>query len=295
MINLVLRIIVFLFSLQISIEACSCLNSDIIDSFNSTELVFSGIPVNKKEVKIPLSFGESIYYQIKYDYDFKITNILKGNQIGKIQIRSGSGGGDCGYNFEIDKEYLVFADHDKDYWITSICTHNSIKENFDYEEKMLILDWHINPAHRIPNPMYRQINDIIRSRKKIKLPCNENLRSVLRGKTFYFVKPTEFNYYFPIKFMNDDRLQYSDYDFKKYKLSLWKGKCSIFIKNENGKKYRLILNSQNSITPLEINKNSAKVDEEFLDGLFYSFPSNITILDISTYVLYNKYSSKKGK
>lgn len=62
---------------------------------------------------------------------FEVSQIWKGGAESQIIIHTGSGGGDCGFNFEKDKEYLVYAHPstmygDKELLITIICDRTNL-------------------------------------------------------------------------------------------------------------------------------------------------------------------------
>lgn len=290
-------IILTLFCWQESIQACSCYRGDFIDAFNSTTMVFVGKPVKSTEVEVALP-DEPKFHRIMYDFDFKVLKILKGNQLSEIRVRTGSGGGDCGYGFDLNREYLVFTGFYKGQWNTSICTHTVPKDSFAYEAKMLRLSWEQNPALRTSRPVFSQIDAILKNSEKPNLSCDNSLRTVLSGKKFYFVLPIEFKYNDPIDFKKDGSAEYSYYEFKNFQIMPWRGKCTIFLSNTEGGQYRLLLNSDSSVTLLEIWNNAGQKDEAFFDrGKFYTFPDNITQIDIMAFTLYNRYrteNSKKG-
>jgi hypothetical protein len=55
-------------------------------------------------------------------YEFRVEESLKGKLTDNLEIFTGRGGGDCGYNFEIGKKYLVYAGSSQEKLGTSICT-----------------------------------------------------------------------------------------------------------------------------------------------------------------------------
>jgi hypothetical protein len=43
----------------------------------------------------------------------------------RVEIRTGMGGGDCGYSFERGRSYVVYAYQDKDGLVASLCTRTA--------------------------------------------------------------------------------------------------------------------------------------------------------------------------
>jgi hypothetical protein len=71
-------------------------------------------------------------YERLYGFDvfFKVLNSWKGVDKTFVKVNTGRGGGDCGYSFILDQEYLVYASYaygiPNNYWVTSICSRNAI-------------------------------------------------------------------------------------------------------------------------------------------------------------------------
>jgi len=53
---------------------------------------------------------------------FQVYKLWKGPQITVISISTGEGGGDCGIDFIVGREYLVYASQNKGQWYTGICS-----------------------------------------------------------------------------------------------------------------------------------------------------------------------------
>jgi hypothetical protein len=54
-------------------------------------------------------------------FQFSVKEVLKGNIGGKVDVLTGRGGGDCGYNFNIATQYLVYATFSEGQLATNIC------------------------------------------------------------------------------------------------------------------------------------------------------------------------------
>ncbi len=64
------------------------------------------------------------------DISFDVQDSWQGVNTTQITVRTGSGGGDCGYNFQQGKQYLVYADHSPDGDLyASICTRTASLAN----------------------------------------------------------------------------------------------------------------------------------------------------------------------
>jgi hypothetical protein len=103
-----------------TVYACSCASPpDVEAQFSRSEAVFAGRVLEVKEQRyLNGSMTKAAL--------FEVSHIWKGGTESQIIINTGSGGGDCGLNFEEGKEYLVYAHPstmygDKELLITIIC------------------------------------------------------------------------------------------------------------------------------------------------------------------------------
>jgi hypothetical protein len=114
-------------------HACTCIReSNVKSAFKSTDLVFTGKVISVQEI---IEWSDTSYAYLFYKkdsildnydkyklrffgdnkklvYTIEITKNYKGKiKTSTIDIRTGfgHGGGDCGFNFDIGKEYLVYA------------------------------------------------------------------------------------------------------------------------------------------------------------------------------------------
>lgn len=126
-------ILTLIFSAQ-QIFSCTCIgNSSISDDIKSSKLIFKGKIIkkevitiydsdplsirrfyddlnNKKEFKSYEDYKESIWGIKLLEYTVQKKKMFKGrNKSEFIKIRSGFGNGDCGYEFQMNKTYLIFA------------------------------------------------------------------------------------------------------------------------------------------------------------------------------------------
>lgn len=108
-----------------TVYACSCARpQDVAEQFNRSQAVFAGRVLEVKEQRhLNGSMTKAAL--------FEVSHIWKGGTESQIIIHTGSGGGDCGINFEKSKEYLVFAHTStmyggKELFITIICDRTNV-------------------------------------------------------------------------------------------------------------------------------------------------------------------------
>jgi 5-hydroxyisourate hydrolase-like protein (transthyretin family) len=99
--------------------ACSCVvGSPICETFWRTDAVFSGEVVDISSapgVKDQLPLGNRLVR-------IRVIQAWRGGASGIVEVRTGSGGGDCGYNFQQGVRYLVFASQWSGTLSTGICS-----------------------------------------------------------------------------------------------------------------------------------------------------------------------------
>lgn len=139
------------------IYACSCIKVNIKKEFKRSDLIFTGQLVDIIERTatdtIPLKSGNHYVREYKWkDFKFKVSEIIEGkNKTEFITIASTAGGVDCGINFNLNTNYLVYSSEIdyylnslgegtklKPYYTSSICTRTkTIKENRKREIRKL--------------------------------------------------------------------------------------------------------------------------------------------------------------
>jgi hypothetical protein len=114
--------------------ACTCMGGhSLSDAVRTTDVLFTGTLLARHE------YGRVVCYTIAVSRDFKKT--APGDT---IYICSGYGNGDCGFMFEPDKEYIIYASVSRyleeylanertertgrEYW-TDICTRTREKDD----------------------------------------------------------------------------------------------------------------------------------------------------------------------
>jgi hypothetical protein len=130
---MIMRIFVSLFVSFLSFYtfSCTCIgDSSISKEFEKSNIVITGKVLAYKNVKIwsDTSYAKYAYTnsnsQLTYDefkfqsplfgiilreYTVLIDTVFKGDISDTIQIRTGFGGGDCGYQFTVGESYLIYA------------------------------------------------------------------------------------------------------------------------------------------------------------------------------------------
>lgn len=99
--------------------ACSCIGGlPICQTFWETDVVFAGevIDISRAETPAPPPIMGNRLVR------FRVERTWRGNAFGTIEVRTGNGGGDCGYSFQRGSKYLVYARRFQGVLTTSICS-----------------------------------------------------------------------------------------------------------------------------------------------------------------------------
>ncbi|MDT4965429.1 MAG: hypothetical protein QOJ64_166 [Acidobacteriota bacterium] len=105
--------------------ACSCFSGGPpCQAFANTEVVFVGTPIELTMTTIKQTVGNREYDYPQRVFTFRVEEAFRGMPLTEVQIVTGNGGGDCGYDFRIGERYIVYAGHDtaKDTYGASICS-----------------------------------------------------------------------------------------------------------------------------------------------------------------------------
>ncbi|TBL79473.1 hypothetical protein [Paenibacillus thalictri] len=108
-----------------TVYACSCAQpQDVAAQFNRSQAVFSGRVLEFKEQR-------HLNGSLTKAALFEVSHIWKGGSESKITIHTGTGGGDCGFKFEKNKEYLVYAQPStmyggKELLVTILCDRTNV-------------------------------------------------------------------------------------------------------------------------------------------------------------------------
>ncbi len=121
--------------------ACSCVGEmSVRKALKKSEVVFIGKVISKEKITIKqkLIGTESYINHYYYKVELIIDQLYKGKiKTSTIEIITGVGGGDCGYVFEINEKYVVYAikknryyndgDKTKKFLYTDICQRTTTK------------------------------------------------------------------------------------------------------------------------------------------------------------------------
>lgn len=107
-------------------------------AIKESDVVFMGKVLSKEKVIVPQKLPgiETTIYHRYYKFTFTIECKYKGKiKTDTVEIITGVGDGDCGYNFEIGKNYVVYSNWKKKYFregskvskflYTDICTRTT--------------------------------------------------------------------------------------------------------------------------------------------------------------------------
>jgi len=89
---------------------CSLLHTPPCVAFRETPVVFAGLVRSIEEEKIDIiRFGKKENIRVGLTAHFVVEEALKGISVSEVDVATGGGGGDCGYNFKAGERYLVYA------------------------------------------------------------------------------------------------------------------------------------------------------------------------------------------
>lgn len=95
-------------------KACTCIGeSTVKNEIKETDAVFVGTIAESEEIRIYDTLSpNTIIHRVEMKYTMIVETIYKGRQFSDTAfIFTGSGGGDCGFNFQIGQKYIVYAGH----------------------------------------------------------------------------------------------------------------------------------------------------------------------------------------
>ena len=115
----IIRKVIIVFSIFDLLYPCSCEEPPSPEeAFEDADVVFSGLVTN-------IVLDDSGYY---YEVTFQVIDVWKGEGLEEITVLTETYSDTCGYNFQINHEYLVYA-YNYDWGIyTNICTRTNLLE-----------------------------------------------------------------------------------------------------------------------------------------------------------------------
>lgn len=91
--------------------ACSCAGTpQPCESFWKTDAIFTGTVSSQSIISVQRGEGTSRYTTQQVLVRLSVADVFRGEVVGpELEIVTGMGGGDCGYRFEVAKQYLIYA------------------------------------------------------------------------------------------------------------------------------------------------------------------------------------------
>jgi hypothetical protein len=160
--------LIILFTLTIfhtNSYSCTCLPISVKESIKKSDVIFIGSVLKVDTIKVILqnfisakiSTSDSGFYAIGHLVSLKLKKAFKGKSISDtIYIITGQGGGDCGFDFKLNKDYIIYSKRE-DYYLV------------DSEDKM-------NSKYKTHKQKYLTTNDCDRTTDNIRK--EENLLKV---------------------------------------------------------------------------------------------------------------------
>ena len=97
------------------------------DAYNMADVVFSG------QVTTIVDDWNNLLKEVSID----VYDVWKGTIQFQILILTGIDDGICGYNFEVNEEYLIYGNYSGDFVWTNICTRTNLLENSEEDLEYL--------------------------------------------------------------------------------------------------------------------------------------------------------------
>lgn len=109
-------------------NACSCGGGGApCESFGTASAVFAGTVIAVRENSPPKKIDRNeTDWLPRLVYKFSIQQAYSGVAGTEVEVFTGGGGGDCGYQFKVGQRYLVYAHLYKERLTTSICTRTQL-------------------------------------------------------------------------------------------------------------------------------------------------------------------------
>lgn len=100
--------------------ACNCVGTaNPKEAIRNTDQIFKANVLSEKYLSIPFEFaGQKAGINMEFkQFTLQIEKTYKGKiKHGKITITTGIGHGDCGFAFQVNQEYVVYANWRHDYY-----------------------------------------------------------------------------------------------------------------------------------------------------------------------------------
>jgi hypothetical protein len=103
---------------------CSCIGESTVEGeFQSSDVVLKGKVISKRIIDVSDTTMPGYTFH-EAEYKFRVLTLYKGQvKQDTLTIITGLGGGDCGYPFEMGKEYVVYSFFDSYIYSRGNTTH----------------------------------------------------------------------------------------------------------------------------------------------------------------------------
>lgn len=105
-------------------QACQCVPMSLEKHYGAADVVFVGDPTVIRLVETPARYFPSGVTQ-SIIVEFRVQRWWKGGRRKKVVVRTGIGTGDCGSEFRVGVQYVVFASKKRNGLLTGICSGNT--------------------------------------------------------------------------------------------------------------------------------------------------------------------------
>lgn len=119
------------------VDACMCTRNSPCTAIASAPTIFLAKVSSIYSKTVMDNLPNAKPYEVKYAR-FKVLEAFKGITESEIEMKQGTGGGDCSFVFEKDEQYLIYAGYDAESnrYYTNICTRSTLLafagEDLDY-------------------------------------------------------------------------------------------------------------------------------------------------------------------
>lgn len=154
-----------------SAYGCSCAGgASPCQDYGRSSAVFIGTPIAVRTVEPKPGRGpESAEYWLRRIFKFSIEQSFLGVQPGELEIGTGMGGGDCGYDFKLGQRYVVYAykNEKSNQLATGICSRTAPYEKADEDIQFLHTLSSHSPGVTISGEVKRRLHDVAKGDSKV--------------------------------------------------------------------------------------------------------------------------------
>src|SRR5882724_947418 len=119
------------------VSTISELKSLQINNLDDKDIVIEGV-VERQVLRSEASLPADRMWQNYRLVTIRATAVYRGPRQVKFELKTGRGGGDCGFDFETGESYLIYATrNDNGELLTGMCTHTSLAESAGADIRIL--------------------------------------------------------------------------------------------------------------------------------------------------------------